>query len=120
MVFSLTDPGLTNRIFDAFNCRQIGTDASVMVVDYDIDCESAHYTTVMWVCLGLSIIWSVGVPGVLLFLMHRIKHLIPPDDDVERSAWPSSADSDRVQKFNFVLSDYKKKFWYWCVSCTIV
>ena len=80
VLLPLTDPGLTNRIFDAFNCRQIGTDASVLVVDYDIDCESQHYFEVKVICIMLMLVWAVGIPLGLLWRMYLIKDLIPPDE----------------------------------------
>merc|ERR1711871_568593 len=38
-------PGLTNKIFEAFTCRQLAADGSeaVLAVDYSVDCNSTEY-----------------------------------------------------------------------------
>jgi hypothetical protein len=52
-----------------------------MEVDYDIDCESDHYTRVKIVCVFLMIFWSILLPVSLLWSMYQVRLLIPDDKD---------------------------------------
>jgi hypothetical protein len=52
-----------------------------MEVDYDIDCESDHYTRVKIVCVFLMIFWSILLPVCLLWSMYKVRLLIPDDKD---------------------------------------
>lgn len=62
---------MTSKIFDAFACRSIGEDASIMEVDYDVSCESDHYSGIIVGCSVLVVVWSIGVPVGLLVAMYR-------------------------------------------------
>jgi hypothetical protein len=93
-------PGLTNKIFDGFICRELAQGQSVLEADYELDCtESAGLR--YGVNGMLLIIWPIGLPAVLYLWMIRSK----PDI--------LSEDPDTLQKFDFVLADYRTDRWYW-------
>jgi hypothetical protein len=98
-------PAVTNKIFEGFLCRSIGDDASVLHVDYSVGCESPAYTLMWLMCAVLVVLWPVGLPSGLLFMMWKERELI------------KAGDPDTEQKFDFVLSDYQSSHWYWeCVE----
>jgi len=100
LVVFLLYPGLTNKIFDGFMCRELGQDQSVLEADYEVDCtESIGFR--YGVNGMLLIIWPIGLPVVLLLWMLRSK----PDILNE--------DPETLQKFSFVLADYRTDRWYW-------
>jgi hypothetical protein len=94
-------PGITNKIFEAFACRDLGHGMSYLHVDYTVNCESSDYTTLTVCCYLLVILWPFGVPFFLAFVMNRERQHILDDDE------------DTLQKYAFVLGDYKKEYWYW-------
>jgi len=98
-------PALTNKIFEGFICRSIGDNASVLHVDYSVECESQTYTLIWLSCAVLVVLWPIGLPSGLLFMMWKERELI------------KSGDPDTEQKFEFVLGDYQSRHWYWeCVE----
>ena len=94
-------PGLTNMIFAGFSCREIGPGQSVLIVDYNVDCNSGDYTALLLSCCALVIVWPLGLPATLFFSMWRERKLI------------QEGDRDTLQKFDFALGDYKLTHWYW-------
>jgi len=98
-------PAVTNKIFEGFSCRSIGLTSSVLTVDYSVECESETYTLIWISCAVLVVLWPIGLPSGLLFMMWKERELI------------QAGDPDTVQKFDFVLGDYKASHWYWeCVE----
>merc|ERR1712166_207430 len=94
-------PGLTQKIFDGFGCRDLGYGQTVLMVDYTIDCETAEYYTLLTVCIGLMFAWSIGLPVILWLSMFSVRKLIREEDE------------DTLQMYDFILGDYKTEFWYW-------
>jgi hypothetical protein len=94
-------PGLTSTIFEAFACRQIGADISVLHVDYSIDCSSPEYTMLYIVSVLFMMLWPIGVPFGLWLAMYKVRMAI------------ASQDEEIIEKFGFVLEDYKTEYWYW-------
>lgn len=95
-------PGLTNKIFEGLICRDLGGDplTSVLAVDYRVDCEenmTSRYVRQML----LIVIWPVGLPTLLFLWMHHSKSLI------------LARDHDTLEKFDFVMADYRPEYWYW-------
>ena len=69
--------------------------------DYAIDCESTTYTFLYIICLVLILLWPLGVPAGLMSGMYRVRGAILEGDE------------KIVQKFDFVLTDYKTAYWHW-------
>ena len=93
-------PGLTNKIFDGFNCRTLDQDVSVLDADYTFDCPETR--RFRYIVNGiLLIVWPIGLPMVLFCWMSASKELIMNED------------AETLQKFSFVLSDYRTDCWYW-------
>ena len=82
-------------------CRDVSTKASILYVDYSLSCQSTEYATVWFVCFVLTLLWPVGVPGLLYYTMRRVRSEI------------LAGDKDTLQKFDFVLADYDTAHWYW-------
>eukprot|EP01046_Picozoa_sp_COSAG06_P031452 COSAG06_NODE_3065_length_5901_cov_5.700965_2_plen_1264_part_00 len=95
-------PGLTNKIFEGLICRDLGGEplSSVLEVDYSIDCEEDKALRYVRQLL-LVVIWPIGLPAMLFLWMYHAKDLILAEDE------------DTLQKFDFVLGDYKRGFWFW-------
>ena len=103
LIVFLFYPGMTNKIFEGFICRDLGGDpaTSVLEVDYSVDCEedkALRYVRQVF----LTLIWPVGLPVVLYVWMHRAKDLILAEDE-----------DTLLRKFDFVLGDYKREYWFW-------
>ena len=105
-------PGVTNKILEAFACRDLGPSGggpggapevtiSVLQADYTIDCNSAEYTSLWYFASTLVIVWPIGVPVVLFFMMFRARKAIVAEDE------------DALILWDFVLSDYHTTHWYW-------
>ena len=96
-------PGLTNKIFEMFACRELGPQSapfSVLHIDYTITCDTTQWTR--WLGGGLLVlIWPIGLPTFLFITMFKAKEKILADDNLT------------LQTFDFVLADYKKSHWYW-------
>ena len=101
LVIFVLYPSFTNKIFEGFSCRSIGDDAAVLYIDYSLDCDSGTYTVLYISLLLLMVLWPIGVPAVLFWQMRGSKDLILAEDP------------DALQKFDFVLGDYKITHWYW-------
>jgi hypothetical protein len=101
-------PALTNKIFEGFACRDLGHGVEVLDVDYTIDCESEWY---VWqlrpACAMLLLLWPIGLPSLLFWLMWSARERIMDDDH------------DTLMEFDFVIGDYKKKYYYWEVVSTV-
>jgi hypothetical protein len=96
-------PGLTNKVFEIFLCRDLGPDtspASVLHADYGIDCDETD--TLRWtVGPALVLLWPIAVPVGLFAMMFRVrKELLAGDEDV-------------TSMFSFLIGDYKPEFWFW-------
>merc|ERR1711964_109198 len=65
LVVFLLYPSLTNKILQGFACRQIGEDTSILNADYAMDCESSDYNFLFFGCILFTLLWPIGVPGVL-------------------------------------------------------
>jgi hypothetical protein len=95
-------PALTSKIFEAFACRDLGYGAAVLAVDYTIDCESDYYVWTLQPLGGaLLVLWPIGLPALLLFMMWHVRDRIMDDDH------------DTLRQFEFVIGDYKKEYYYW-------
>ena len=93
--------GVLNKIFAGLSCRSLATDYSVLYADYSVDCGSVEYMTIFTTCLALVVIWPIGVPGTLLYMMWKEKADILSEDE------------DVLAKFGFALGDYNIRHWYW-------
>ena len=90
-------------MFEIFLCRDLGPDTNprhVLHTDYNVDCD--EISTLRWT-LGpaLVLLWPIGVPAVLFSLMFRVRTKI------------ISGDEDVTNMFNFLVGDYKPKYWFW-------
>ena len=96
-------PSLTNKVFEIFLCRDLGPDTYpryILHTDYDIDCDE---TAILRWTLGpaLVLLWPIGVPTVLFYLMFRVRANI------------IAGDEDATGMFNFLIGDFKPKYWFW-------
>merc|ERR1711871_605450 len=55
----------------------------------------------MAICVPLVLLWPIGVPAVLYYSMWSAS------DDI------AAGDVPTLQKFDFVLGDFKREYWYW-------
>jgi hypothetical protein len=102
IIFLLYQP-VTNKIFQAFECRQIGPGASVLTVDNSIQCTedgslTMAYTALYVCCLVLVFLWPVGVPTALFFGLR---------------AQVSKHDQSELTMFSSVVDPYTAHCWYW-------
>eukprot|EP01045_Picozoa_sp_COSAG04_P005364 COSAG04_NODE_248_length_18898_cov_16.838715_8_plen_63_part_00 len=55
-----------------------------------MDCESSEYNLLFLTCILLTLLWPIGVPGVLFYAMFKVRKEIMEEDQ------------DTLQKFDFV------------------
>eukprot|EP01043_Picozoa_sp_COSAG02_P043076 COSAG02_NODE_3721_length_6323_cov_3.825353_2_plen_1317_part_00 len=96
-------PGLSNKVFEIFLCRDLGPNTSpgsILQADYGIDCDDTQIFR--WVVgLTLVILWPIAVPVVLFASMFRVRaQILGRDDKV-------------TNMYHFIISDYKLECWYW-------
>ena len=127
-------PGLTQKIFKAFivrkppslplfrelvgllligdrgfaQCRSLGLDMAVLTSDYSIVCESNYYNSLAVMCSILVILWPFGLPAFLLYKLWGARVEILAED------------ADTLAQYDFVLSDYKTEYYYWCADCFFI
>jgi hypothetical protein len=96
-------PGLTNKVFEIFLCRDLGPNTSpgsVLHADYDVDCDET--VGLRWtVGTSLVLLWPLGVPAVLFGLMFRVRKELREEHDAATSM------------FSFLVADYKPQYWFW-------
>jgi hypothetical protein len=96
-------PGLTNKVFEIFLCRDLGPNTSppsVLHADYGVDCGESY--SMRWTVGGmLVILWPAAVPAGLFALMFRVRKELRAGDEAATGM------------FNFLIGDYKPEFWYW-------
>jgi hypothetical protein len=104
LLIFLLYPSLTNKIFEAFACRDLGPGLSVLQADYTVDCGSDEYAALFAFCSALVVLWPVGMPVALFVAMFRVRAKI------------KTGDKDTLETFGFVLGDYDSDHWY-CPGC---
>jgi hypothetical protein len=96
-------PGLTNKVFEIFLCRDLGPNTSpgsVLHADYDLDCDAT--AGFRWtVGATLVLVWPIAVPVVLFGLMFRVRKELREEEE------------DVTSMFSFLVADYKPQHWYW-------
>ena len=97
---------MTNKIFEAFSCRDVADERSLLQVDYSLVCESEEYTLIYPGCLLLVLLWPIGIPSVILYKMWRVKDKILAEDP------------DTLSMFEPMLGDYNLE--HWCKSMRAV
>lgn len=97
-------PGLTNKIFEGFMCRNLG-DTWVLHTDYTFECYTSNWYLLASICGVLAILWPIGLPA---FLYHRLRkdQTLIHEEDV-----------DTLKFWDFAIGDYDVNHWYWeCVE----
>ena len=93
-------PGLTNKIFEGFMCRDLG-DVAVLHSDYTTECYTASWYATASLCGVLGVLWPIGLPALLYFSMRKDLDLI------------KSGDEDTLKFWDFAIGDYGPDHWYW-------
>jgi hypothetical protein len=104
LLIFLIYPSLTNKIFEAFACRDLGPGLSVLQADYTVDCGSDEYLALFASCSVLVVLWPVGMPVALFVAMFRVRKKIKNDQHPDHK--------DTLETFSFVLGDYDSDHWY--------
>lgn len=94
-------PALTNKIFEAFSCRDFGHGGSVLEVDYEMSCDSATYTKVLFAAIVLLMLWPIGIPLGIFVAMFRSREAILAEDE------------GTLAYFAPMIGDYKIAYYYW-------
>jgi hypothetical protein len=81
LLIFLLYPGLTRKLFAAFACRRIEDGMSVLHIDYNVECDTTIFVRVLGAG-SLVLIWSIGLPALLFFMMFRVRKQIFEDDEV--------------------------------------
>ena len=69
LLLFLLYPMITNKIFKAFDCRDLGSGIAVLHADYNLECSSPEYAVLEGVCYGLVMLWPIGLPAALFWSM---------------------------------------------------
>jgi hypothetical protein len=75
-------------------CRSLGPDTVVLHVDYAISCTEG-YTPILVLCSILVVLWPIGLPAYMYWLMYTNQELIQADDKTA------------LAEFDFMVGDCK-------------
>jgi hypothetical protein len=64
-------PQVSERIMSALRCRKLGDSLAVLEADYAVDCDSDEYCRVRVLSQVLVLIWPLGIPVGLAWLLRR-------------------------------------------------
>jgi len=84
IVFYLSLPSVSNKIFDAIKCQSFDThdmeqlSTSYLIADWNIKCDStdSEYTSLQVMFWTFFVIWPVMVPMIFFYLLWRIKQSV--------------------------------------------
>eukprot|EP01043_Picozoa_sp_COSAG02_P029764 COSAG02_NODE_1866_length_10601_cov_9.335841_5_plen_1042_part_00 len=72
LLITVLYPQVSQRLFMALRCRQLGQDLAVLEADYTITCTgNAHYQHVHALALVLVVLWPFGIPGLIAWELRR-------------------------------------------------
>jgi Leucine-rich repeat (LRR) protein len=94
-------PQVSTTILSALQCRQIGSEISVLEADYAVLCSDSQYELCRYGAQLLVLLWVLGIPFGLLAVMWR--------------EWSSNQSdyANMVSTFEFCASDYRPGcFWF--------
>ena len=101
-ILFLVFPNITQKMVDQFNC-QIYDEERRLKVDLQSPCwEGYHWIFTVYIALPGILIYGLGIPAGVLYLMRR--------------------DRDRLdtlnvkEKFGFLFNGFKKKYYYWEIA----
>jgi len=125
IVCFLVYPGVCNRSFSLFNCRQITDSMSVLTSDYSIVCEADEHRAFQLVGSIVIVCFAIGVPLSTMVLMfqrvqeYRGQHAT--DKFIARRVADELNVSDEVvadairdismgRQYSFLLSSFKPRY----------
>ena len=127
-------PSLCNQAFGLFNCRQLGPQLQLLIVDYRIDCSTSTHQLFM-VMSGLVIAFVVaGVPVFCLWKMIEGRNKLKEEKEklkfeevakmvCQECGLGDKVDADMIrdikmrQDFNFLIDAFTTRYYYWeCVD----
>merc|ERR1712166_554493 len=98
-------PSLCTTAFGALRCRQLGSDVSVLMADYSIDCNSLDYQIFFPFALLVTVLIPVGIPVGSFMLLKRHEEKI------------LAHNRDTLKEFDALVGDYEPEYYYWeCVE----
>ena len=65
-------PGLSNNIFQIFNCRFLG-DTYVLESDYSLQCYTDAWYYRAYFCSLLIVLWPIGVPALIYYNLYIVR-----------------------------------------------
>jgi hypothetical protein len=95
---------LTQTVFEAFACRDLG-EGIYLAVDYQTSCEGSAYTTlVIFGVIGV-LAYPIAVPVLTMYVLYNNRAGL-----VDR-------ESPTFNRYSFLVADYTPRFWYWeCIE----
>jgi hypothetical protein len=120
-------PGVSNRAFGVFNCRQLSPDLAVLEDDYSVDCGTMGHAAFEALAMLVALGFSVGVPTALIVLMVWRVHQDPANTDADRFVARRLAEELKVAddealdtlrdvrlgtEYFFMVSSYRSSYFY--------
>jgi hypothetical protein len=96
----LTYPFVSQTVFQVFMCRDLGS-ASYLVVDYQISCDDAEWSTLSSIGVVAVVTYPIAIPVLTLLLLFKNRH------DIQ------SGDGNAYERYAFLVGDYKPTYYYW-------
>jgi hypothetical protein len=96
----LTYPIVSQTVFQVFMCRDLGS-ASYLVVDYQISCDDAEWSTLSSVGVVAVIVYPIAIPVLTLLLLFKNRH------DIQ------SGEGNAYERYAFLVGDYRPTYYYW-------
>ena len=121
-------PGVSNRAFAIFDCRQLGADLRVLREDYSVRCGNDAHMTFTLLAAAVAVFFSAGVPVALIavmlrqarardavtdadrFVARRVAEELQLDD---RAAIDVIQDVNMGKEYSFLVSAYHPRYFFW-------
>jgi hypothetical protein len=98
-------PSTSLTLFKFFDCTEFPDDKAFVTSDLSIDCGSELYTGYFIYASFMLLIFPFGIPIVFFALLYPRRELISSRD-------PDAPLIGRLQKFRFLVEDYKPSHWH--------
>jgi hypothetical protein len=97
----LVYPVVSQTVFQSFKCQRLGAEHEFLQVDFQTDCNTGGYITLIIVAVVMVLVYPVGIPAALFTLMWQNREELAKQDSQARS------------DFAPLVELYKLDCWHW-------
>jgi hypothetical protein len=94
-------PAVSQTIFKALIPQPLSEDTTLLRVDFQVDFESTEHTVVMYVAVLMILVYPLGIPIAIVYMLSANRDGLLTPESVER------------KRFDPLVGDYKLTCYYW-------